>query len=316
VLKVGGGWHGAQPYALKGISVYKEGLVSMESAGLPPYLDPSILITEFNNTQDLKDIFEALGDKISCFIMEPFIGAGGFIFGSKEYIRMARELTRKKGALLIMDEVISGFRFHPGPLQTMYGIEADLSVFGKAIGGGMPVSAVAGKEDVLRLCSPDAPSESRVKFEGGTFSAHPASMLAGIVFLEHLCQHADEIYPRIGRLGRLVRGEIESIFRSQGFNVTCTGGSNDLDIESSVIGVHFLKQGTGRITSPNQVWNAAACDFEMREKIFKLAMLNRGFHIFHGFGTISSAHSDRHIKASLNAVEQIAKKWKDKGLVL
>ncbi|MFA9452676.1 MAG: aspartate aminotransferase family protein [Candidatus Aminicenantaceae bacterium] len=311
VLKIGGGWHGAQPYVLKGISVFREGLAEVESAGIPSELSTNLVVSEFNNIPDLEQKFIEYGDRIACLIMEPFIGAGGFLFGEKQYIARARELTQKYGAVLIFDEVVSGFRFHAGPLQSLYGVEADLTVFGKAIGGGMPVSALAGKSEIMELCDPSAPPNKRVKFEGGTFSAHPSCMLAGLRFLEYLIENEDQIYPRLGRLGNLVRTGIEEIFGRQGFNVRCTGKSEDTTIHSSVIGVHFLRRDIEQLTSPEQVWDPEISDFELRENIFKLAMLMEGFNTFHGFGTISHAHSEQEVKDSLEAVERIARQWRE-----
>jgi glutamate-1-semialdehyde 2,1-aminomutase len=309
VLKIGGGWHGAQPYALKGISVYDGGLTQVESAGLPSELNAALILSEFNSISDLESKFSLYGDRIACLIMEPFIGAGGFIFGTKEYIRKARELTLDHGAVLIFDEVISGFRFHAGPLQTLYGIQADLTVFGQAIGGGMPVSALAGKPEILDLCGPDAPSSKAVKFEGGTFSAHPASLLAGLRFLEYLVSHEDEVYPYIGRLGDQARTGIENIFAQNGIRVKCTGAEQNITPHSSVIGVHFLHKDIERLISPEQVWNPEVSDFELRERIFKLAMLLEGFNTFHGYGTITFAHTEKEVQASLEAVGRIAERW-------
>lgn len=314
VMKVGGGWHGSHPYALKGISVYRNGLTDLESAGLPSGVDGMILITQFNMEDDLVETFRVYGDRISCFILEPFIGAGGFIFGKKEYIRKARQLCDHYGALLIFDEVVSGFRFHAGALHNLYDVRPDLAVFGKVIGGGMPISAIAGKEDVMGLCSPDSPEDFKVKVEGGTFSAHPASILAGSTFVKYLMAHEEEIYPRIGRLGEKVRKEIENIFSAYGFNVRCTGDGNSVARNSSVVGVHFLHEERSKIVSPEQVWNPKICDMELREKIFKLAMLQEGFNIFHGYGAISAAHTDEEIQSSLDAVERIAKNWKSLNL--
>lgn len=310
VMKVGGGWHGAQPYALKGISVYKNGLNQIESAGLSSDADTTTIITKFNDIEDLEEKFREFGENISCLIIEPFIGAGGFIFAQKEYIQKIRDLTDQYEAVLIFDEVISGFRFHAGGIQSLYGVKPDLTVFGKIIGGGMPVSAVAGRIDVMELCGPEANTDKRVKFEGGTFSALPASMLAGVTFLKYLIAHEDEIYPEIGRLGAKVRKGIEEIFSAYGFNSICTGKSDKIVENSSVVGVHFLNEKIDRITSPEEVWNPEISDLELREKIFKLSMLAEGFNTFHGYGTITAAHSDEEIQASLNAVEKIAKKWK------
>ena len=309
VMKAGGGWHGGQPYALKGISIYDQGLNRLESAGLHSGVDSMIAVTRFNDTEDLEDKFKAHGERMACFILEPFIGAGGFILADKDYLRQARELTRKYGSLLILDEVVSGFRFHPGGLQSLYGIKPDLTVLGKAIGGGMPVSAVAGREDVMALCSPEAKAEEKVKFDGGTFSAHPASMLAGLVYIQYLIEHESEIYPRIGTMGEKVRKGVEKAFASYGFNVKCTGYGGSVAENCSIVGVQFLKEKIECITSPEQVWNPGLCDVELREKIFKLAMLDKGFNVFHGFGAISAAHTESEIQAALDAVESIAKEW-------
>jgi glutamate-1-semialdehyde 2,1-aminomutase len=310
VLKIGGGWHGAQPYVLKGIFTYEKGFNQLESAGLPPGVDSMIAITRFNDEQDLEETFQKFGERLSCFILEPFIGAGGLIFSTRSYLQRAKELTQEYEALLIFDEVISGFRFHPGGVQALYGVKPDLTVLGKAIGGGMPLSAVAGREDVMALCSPEAKAGKRVKFDGGTFSAHPASILAGATYIRHLIENSSRIYPEIGRLGEKVRTEIEAIFESFGFSVRCTGYGSGIAKNSSLVGVQFLHPGYDRhITSPEQVWDPDICDVEMREKMFKLAMLEEGFNIFHGYGSISAAHTEQEIQDSLAAVERIARKW-------
>lgn len=313
VLKVGGGWHGAHPYGLKGITKFEAGLRSIESAGLPASTDQEIITVDFNNREDLEEKFNRFGERIACLIMEPFIGAGGFIFAQPAYLHQARELTRKYGALLILDEVVSGFRFHAGVLQTLYGVEADLTVLGKAIGGGLPVSAVAGKREIMELCSPQAPQPQRVKFEGGTFSAHPACMLAGATYIQYLIEHENEIYPRIGRLGQIVRQRIEEIFRENGFMVCCTGGDDQLEVESSLVGVHFLCQELTSLSSPTQVFNPAVSDYLVREVIFKLSLLEEGVNTFHGFGAISAAHSEEDIQQALAAVEKTARYWRKIG---
>jgi len=123
----------------------------MESSGLSRHIDTSIIMTRFNDPEDLEDKFRLYGDRLACLIMEPFIGIGGFIFSHKEYIKRARELTYQYGSLLIFDEVVSGFRFHPGGLHSLYDVNPDLSIFGKTIGGGMPVSAVTGRKDVSKI---------------------------------------------------------------------------------------------------------------------------------------------------------------------
>jgi glutamate-1-semialdehyde 2,1-aminomutase len=315
VLKVGGGWHGAQPFALKGISTYDQGFNSMESAGLLPELERLIQVTRFNDPDSLESIFTQHGERAACFIIEPFVGSGGFIFASHDYLVRARELSSKYGVLLVADEVISGFRFHPGGLLNLHGIAPDLTVFGKIIGGGMPVSAVAGHREILELAGPKNESNNRVMFNGGTFSAHPASMAAGCACIEHLVEHQDEIYPRIGDLGKKTRAGIEEIFRAHGFNVRCTGYPDQRFTKSSIVGVHFLKDSIDRIDSPDQVWNPEVCDIELREVLFKLSMLKEGFFTVHGYGSISEAHTEDDVQGSLDAVERIARQWKRHNIV-
>jgi glutamate-1-semialdehyde 2,1-aminomutase len=310
VMKAGGGWHGAHPYLLKGITTYRNGLNLLESAGLPDGASSLTVVTRFNDIADLEEKFKECGESLACFIVEPFVGAGGFIFGQKEYLQRARDLSRQYGALLIFDEVVSGFRFHPGGIQSLYGVQPDLTVLGKAIGGGMPVSAVAGKEEVMALCHPDARAEEKVKFDGGTFCAHPASMLAGLTFLNYLIEHEKEIYPKIGKMGQRVRKGAEEIFGAHGFRARCTGYPDARIPYSSCVGIHFLCQNVDKIDSPEQAWNPEFSDIELREKIFKLAMLQEGINVFHGFGAVSAAHSEAEIQASLEAMEKIAKKWK------
>jgi len=311
VLKVGGGWHGANPYVLKGISTYDQSLDQIESAGLPLEMDSQILVAKLNDIEGLRDKFREFGERIACFIVEPFVGAGGFLFTDKDYLAEARELTRQYDSVLIFDEVVSGFRFRAGGVQSFYGVKPDLSILGKAVGGGMPVSAVAGRNEIMEFCSPGGSQLEKVKFEGGTFSAHPASMLAGVTFLRYLVEHEKELYPRIGQLGAKVRQGIEEIFSTHGINVKCTGYGNSIVENSSAVGVHFLKKEIDKITSPEQVWNPEINDFELRENIFRLAMLNEGFNIFHGYGSISAAHTEGEIQDSLDAVERIARSWKE-----
>jgi glutamate-1-semialdehyde 2,1-aminomutase len=309
VIKAGGGWHGSQPYLLKGVSTYDHGLHSLESAGLPPETDSRIVMTRFNDLDQLRETFRDYGTKTACLIVEPFIGAGGFLSAREDYLQEIRELCDEYNVLLIIDEVISGFRFHAGALSSLYGITPDLTVFGKSIGGGMPVSALAGREEILSLCSSKTPLHSRVKFEGGTFSAHPACMQAGITFISYLIDHENDIYPRIGQLGDMARRGLEEVFRRHGFHVQSTGGGLPGNAGSSLIGLHFLKDATSQVNSPEDVFNPEKCDQQLRDRIFKLAMLLEGYHIFHGYGALSFAHTEEEVQGSLEAAERIARKW-------
>ena len=214
VLKVGGGWHGAQPWGLIGVSYGDQGYQAAESEGLPGGTFQEAIVTRFNDNQALEQIFARHGDQIACFIIEPVIGAGGSLPAQPAYLELARQLTEKHGALLILDEVISGFRFCAGNVGKLYGIQPDLTTLGKIVGGGMPVAAVAGREEVMIIAGREG--GRHVRFDGGTYSAHPASMMAGKVMLSYLIEHENEIYPHLAALGQQVRQRLERIFADHG----------------------------------------------------------------------------------------------------
>ncbi|MCK7477427.1 MAG: aminotransferase class III-fold pyridoxal phosphate-dependent enzyme [Candidatus Moduliflexus flocculans] len=132
VLKIGGGWHGASPVLLKGIKFDpKLGFGRIESAGVPDAFARKIHTVRYNDSDDLARIFRKRGDKIACLILEPYLGAGGFLPATREFLQEARRLTARHGAVLIFDEIISGFRFAPTGVQRLAGIEPDVSTFGK-----------------------------------------------------------------------------------------------------------------------------------------------------------------------------------------
>jgi glutamate-1-semialdehyde 2,1-aminomutase len=311
-LKISGGWHGSQPYLLKGITNYREGLGQQESAGLHPSCPDEIITTVFNDIGHLEETFHRCGEQLACFILEPFIGEGGFLFLERKYVQRARQLCDQYGVVLIFDEIISGFRFHPGALGLLYGVSPDLAAFGKVLGGGMPITALAGKAAILDQCD-TAAGPRRVRFEGGTFSAHPSAMLAGLAMLRYLSEHESEIYPRINRLGARVREEVPPIFERAGIPCTCTGHSVDGIPGSSMAMIQFPVEAGKSITTPEENWNPRVCDFDMRERVLRLALVICGFHTVHGFGSVCAPHDDQDVDRFLNAVQEVADLMKSSG---
>jgi glutamate-1-semialdehyde 2,1-aminomutase len=308
-LKISGGWHGAQPYLLKGITRYLEGLGQQESEGLHPSCPDEIATTVFNDIDHLEDTFRRCGEQLACFILEPFIGEGGFLFLERKYLQRARQLCDEYGVVLIFDEIISGFRFHPGALSLLYGVTPDLAAFGKIVGGGMPVTALAGKAAIMDQCDPAAGSR-RVRFEGGTFSAHPSAMMAGLAMLRYLSEHGPEIYPRINRLGARIRDEVPAVFEQAGIPCTCTGHPVEGVPGSSMAMIQFPVEAHKQISTPEENWNPLVCDFDMRERVLRLALITTGFHAVHGFGSICTPHEDQDIDDFLSAIEEIARLMK------
>jgi len=303
ILKIGGGWQGAQALTLKGVS-FRNGYDHAETEGLSQDVMDRVLLARYNDPANLEELFGRHGDQIACFILEPWMGMGGFMPASAEYLQTARDLTRHFGTALIFDEIISGFRFRAGGVHTLYGIEPELSTYAKIVGGGMPLAAVCGQEEIMRLCGPEA--GRRVKFDGGTFSAHPAALLAGFTTVEYLAAHEEEIYPELGRLGEKMRRGVEEAFSRAGIPVICTGDGNEVVPDSSVGMLHFPIDEGLEIISPEHVWDPAVCDVVRREQVLKLALLLGRVHVMHGLGAISSEHTDEHLTWLFQACEEAA----------
>lgn len=309
VLKVGGGWHGGQPWALKGV-YFAAGAGEhwrVESQGLPGSAAGEVIVTRYNDIQMLHDHFTAYGDRLSCFILEPFIGSGGYILADPEYLRAARQLCDQYGVVLILDEVISGFRFRAGDLGSMYGLKPDLATFAKIMGGGMPVAAIAGRADIMNGCAKEG---GAVRVSGGTYSGHALSMLGAKTMLEYLVAHEGEIYPYIATLGDKVRHTVEAVFASEGIPVRCTGYPNAVVPGSSMAMPHFVLDPAHALISPDDVNDPALCDVALREKVFQLALLCEDVHVVHGLGAVSRAHTEKELVVLAEACARVARRFK------
>jgi glutamate-1-semialdehyde 2,1-aminomutase len=310
VLKAGGGWHGASPYLLKGVRFHPGmGFHSGESFGIPAATLRKTLVTRFNDPDDLAAVIRRHGDRIACFIVEPFIGVGGFLPASREYLAAARELTARHGIVLVFDEIISGFRFCASGVQSLYGVRPDLTAFGKIIGGGHAVAAIVGREGIMRGCLKG--DRRHVSFEGGTFSAHPEYMKAGLAMIRWLVAHEDGVYPELGRKGDELRSGIKRVFEEAGFPAVTTGGGNDVVPGGSLFMVHFPVKGAAPAT-PEDLQDPARSDVRLREEILKLALLIEGVHVVHGGGAVSVAHGRDDIARTLaayGAAAELFRRW-------
>jgi glutamate-1-semialdehyde 2,1-aminomutase len=308
VLKMGGGWHGAQPWGLIGVSYGARGFRAPDSEGLPYATSNEVMVTRFNDSQALQEVFDSHGSKIACLIVEPVIGAGGFIPATPEYMDLARELTQHHGALLILDEVIAGFRFRAGNAGQLYGIQPDLTTLGKIVGGGMPVAAVAGRAQVMTRAGREG--GRHVRFDGGTYSAHPASMLAGRLMIEYLIEHEATLYPRLAALGQQMRVRVEELFAEQGVLARCTGYPNQAVQGSSLALIHFPVDPEIEIDSPDVASDPACCNTEVRERVLKLALLLEDVYAVHGLGSLSVAHSEQELDKLYAACARAAQRVK------
>jgi len=307
VMKVGGGWHGAQPWGLVGVDYHAEDAQSFthaESKGLPHGTESQVIVTRFNDVPMLEELFRAHGNQVACFIFEPFLGSGGCLPASREFLRTARELSTRHGALLIFDEVIAGFRFCAGSSSRLFGISPDLATYAKVMGGGMPVAAVAGRADVLAL----AGRGGGVKFSGGTYSCHPASLSASRAMMEHLVREEATLYPRLAAMGEKARRTVEKAFAAAGIAAQCSGDGNDAIPGSSMSAVHFPYEPGTICTSPEQTRNPDVCDVELADTVVQLALLLDDVFVMHGLGAVSAAHTEKDIERLGDACARAARR--------
>src|SRR5512136_1395081 len=165
-----------------------------ESLGLLPDLKRYVKTIPFNDLSGTLKLIHQNKKDLAGIILEPVSGEGGFIQATIEYLKMLRSETEKSGALLIFDEVITGFRVALGGAQERFGILPDLTTLGKITGGGFPVGALVGKREILEKTSPELKGNKweRILMGGGTFSSHPFTAAAGLAMLGYLKDHADE----------------------------------------------------------------------------------------------------------------------------
>jgi glutamate-1-semialdehyde 2,1-aminomutase len=200
IIKVEGCYHGHVDSLLvkAGSGVMTFGIPG--SPGVPPDLASLTLTIPFNDVEALERALAQHGKGIACLIVEPVAGNMGVVPPAAGWLQAARELTEKAGVLLILDEVMTGFRVAPGGAQSLYGVTPDLSCFGKVIGGGLPVGAYGGRSDLMDRIAPAGPV-----YQAGTLSGNPLAMRAGIETLDILA--APGTYERLEALSaRLAAG--------------------------------------------------------------------------------------------------------------
>lgn len=300
ILKIAGGWHGANPDLSLGIKTPYE---REESLGLVPELQQYTKTIPFNDLPGSLDVIHQSEDRLAAIILEPVIGEGGFTPANKEYLRILRSETKKLGALLIFDEVISGFRVALGGAQERFHITPDLTTLGKIVGGGLPVGAVAGKKEILEKTSPEKKVNKweRILIGGGTFSAHPLTAVAGLAMLRYLKDHRQKVYPNLESKGEHVRKGVQESFDREGLNAVVTG-------VGSLFQTHFPFKKGEMLNSPHSINRFT--DVEKREVEFRVRMLTKGIHVMHGGGCLSIRHSDEDIEKIIKAARKVAREMK------
>jgi glutamate-1-semialdehyde 2,1-aminomutase len=190
------------------------------SAGVPPETAMHTLALPYNDVAAVEAAFAAHPGEVACVILEPVVGNAGTIPPAPGYLEALRRITRKHGALLIFDEVMTGFRLAPGGAQELYGFGSgdnapDLTTLGKIVGGGLPVGAFGGRAEIMDRLAPLGPV-----YQAGTLSGNPLAMAAGIAMVNHLLEHRDEVYPKLERTTAAIAEGVARAAAEQGIGLT------------------------------------------------------------------------------------------------
>ena len=256
------------------------------SAGVPPEVVQHTLVLEYNNLEQLEQAFARHGAEIACLIIEPIAGNMNFVRPTPAFIQGCRTLCTQHGALFILDEVMTGFRVALGGAQALLGVQPDLTVLGKVIGGGMPLAAFGGRRAIMEHLSPLGPV-----YQAGTLSGNPVATACGLATLREI-QKPGFYESLAGKTQRLMQG-LQAVADAQGvpFATDCEGG---------MFGFFFLPQLPQHY---QQVMQTDAVRFNR----FYHGLLQRGIYMapaLYEAGFVSAAHSEADIDETMACADQ------------
>lgn len=278
IVKFDGCYHGHVDYMLLSAG---SGLLTdpiSDSAGISKHAASEVIIAPYNDINALEKIFKIHGNDIAAVIVEPVAGNMGLIEPIDGFLQKIRSLTKKHESLMILDEVITGFRFGPTTYGKLSEIEPDLTTLGKIIGGGMPIGAFGGKKKIMEKLAPLGPV-----YQAGTLSGNPVALSAGIATLQTLIK--EKPYKALHNLGKTLENEINLFAKEKKLDICCAS-------KGGVFTVFFREKLPINLSEVKECDTAKFADYH-------LFMLNNGFYLSPSqfeLNFISSAHSEENIE--------------------
>jgi len=261
------------------------------SPGVPTDLAKYTVTLAYNDIPQLQDTFEKIGNKVAAVIIEPIAGNMSLVPGNQKFLNTLRELCNKHQSVLIFDEVMTGFRVALGGAQSIFNITPDITILGKIIGGGMPVGAFGGKENIMNHIAPDGPI-----YQAGTLSGNPVAMCAGLTTLNLIS--SEDFFNSLEHKTKILVDGITQSAKKIGVPLA-------MNYVGGIFGLFFTNEKT--IDSFEKVIN---CNKE-HYNIFFHGMLEEGIYLApssYEAGFVSSSHSDDDIKLTIDTAEKIFKK--------
>jgi glutamate-1-semialdehyde 2,1-aminomutase len=287
VVKFQGNYHGHADLLLvqAGSGVATLGLP--DSPGVPAAAVAETLTARYNDLESVHELFETFSGEIAAVIVEPVAGNMGLIPPVEGFLAGLRRAAENDGALLIFDEVMTGFRVHPGGAQTLYHVKPDLTTLGKVIGGGLPVGAYGGRSDVMAMIAPAGPV-----YQAGTLSGNPLAMTAGIETLRELTRPG--VWDQLERAASTLAGGLVEAAKSSGVR-----------IHHARVGTMF---GLFFADEPVVDWDSASRSDTARFADYHRAMLEEGIYMApsqYEAGFVSTAHGETEIDSTVAAAARV-----------
>ncbi|TDM39243.1 glutamate-1-semialdehyde 2,1-aminomutase [Macrococcoides goetzii] len=285
IIKFAGCYHGHSDLVLVAAGSGPSQLGTPDSAGVPKSVAQEVITVPFNDIEQFKEAFHHFGDQIAGVLIEPIVGNFGIVEPKEGFLQAVNDIAHEHGALVIYDEVITAFRFMYGGAQDLLGVKPDLTAFGKVIGGGLPIGAYGGRQDIMEHVAPLGPT-----YQAGTMAGNPLSMQAGIALLEVIKQ--DGVYEELDRLGKILEDGLLALIEK--YNIRAT-----INRLMGAMTIYFTDE---KVVNYEQAENT---DGEAFAKFFKL-MLNQGINLApskYEAWFITTEHTEQDIQETLKAVE-------------
>ncbi len=286
ILKFSGCYHGHADHLLVAAGSGLATFGTPSSAGVPAPFAEQTAVLPLDDTEALEAFFKDRGDELACALIEPAPANNGLLLQRPEFLERLRELCSKHGALLLFDEVITGFRVGPGGYTELSGITPDLATFGKVIGGGLPVGAFGGRREIMAVLSPDGPV-----YQAGTLSGNPVAMAAGIATLDQLERAGGWLH--LNSLGAALEEELTPVLDRHDARLSRIG---------SIFWLSLSKEVAPRASE------AISSESADRYTPIFHALLQRGISLApsaYEVGFLSTAHSLDHVKQLAQALDEV-----------
>ncbi len=299
IAKFEGAYHGSHEYVAVSVSPSNSDLSPdftnpvPEHPGQPKSILEDVLVLPYGDSETCEMLLRKYSDQLACLIMEPVSSNFGYLPAPPDFLNLMRSLTSELDIVLIFDEVQS-FRVARGGAQELFNVVPDLTALGKVIGGGLPVGAFGGKNELMAFYDPTISDGIKIP-HAGTFNANPMTMVAGQVVMNHL---TEDSYIRINQLGDVLRNQLESVFDEIGFDTQITG-------IGSLFGIHFSSDPI------NDYRSIIKSDQELKKALF-FGLLNEGILLQSSCaGALNILSTEETVNQLIDAVRRVAIRLKN-----